>query len=758
MRAGNILTLKDACKVEMLRKHIYEGVVQQYGLQRVVCEKRNGNEPIEIEIDAFYVGLALNYVDTKWNEKYIFSWDEDSLENVLRMLVTEFKTNFLEKLLDLYKPHSFITQKLEKIADTICPEQQYHEKYPDFLPNDKLGCFIRLFIHALEKRQFKASLFYWTKQERLIWTSLFARHVLKEEKRKQKIDMLENVKAKFQKYKRIYECTAINILKSCYRRNRNRTLFLLMNVDSKCKQSCITIALKTKNKLFLAQEACIRANNEIWQTYLGEDLSTEQRKEDNQTESKAKTKKLDKPLQEEKKSENKMLPREVRPDRQTKRDSRSEQKKELDKLLHKEENSEIELADFHADSNTNVNNKLPDTTPTTVTKKKINIKHYLFSPQGRCRMDMISYLWFLTAYSILLVSTLHQTTFHWLEGVVMGYKVIFFAKESDQCFPQCFKSWKTFRHYICDPFNILDHLSILISIMAWSLRWVAFVNPEEERLMVAARYLLCLVFMLYMVRFLEFFYQDEFFGPILVVIRNMVKTYIYFLLILANIVVTYSVVSESILFPEKELKADILYSVFRRGFWAMLGEYFLDEIELFSDDTSNNSDTANSSMRGTRPTEDGKYSIPILLAVYVLFVQILMFNLLIALFNNAISENETKGRMIWSHQKFLLTMQYSKTKILLPPFIILSFCLKEKFGNPFKTKKGDKVNILKKFEREAAKMIINQIIKQRYVNKFSHDDTKVASVAQVKNMEKKLMKLSGSLRERRRAKKNDRTS
>ncbi|KAI8782288.1 transient receptor potential cation channel subfamily M member 5, partial [Biomphalaria glabrata] len=89
------------------------------------------------------------------------------------------------------------------------------------------------------------------------------------------------------------------------------------------------------------------------------------------------------------------------------------------------------------------------------------------------------------------------------------------------CFPQCFKSWKTFRHYICDPFNILDHLSILISIMAWSLRWVAFVNPEEEKLMVAARYLLCLVFMLYMVRFLEFFYQDEFFGPILVVIRNM---------------------------------------------------------------------------------------------------------------------------------------------------------------------------------------------------------------------------------------------
>ncbi|KAI8782301.1 transient receptor potential cation channel subfamily M member 2, partial [Biomphalaria glabrata] len=50
---------------------------------------------------------------------------------------------------------------------------------------------------------------------------------------------------------------------------------------------------------------------------------------------------------------------------------------------------------------------------------------------------------------------------------------------------------------------------------------------------------------------------------------------------------------------------------------------------------------------------------------------------------NAISENEAKRDMIWRYQKFLMTLQYSKSKILLPPFLIVIFLLKGKYGNPF---------------------------------------------------------------------------
>ncbi|KAK0041664.1 transient receptor potential cation channel subfamily M member 2, partial [Biomphalaria pfeifferi] len=167
------------------------------------------------------------------------------------------------------------------------------------------------------------------------------------------------------------------------------------------------------------------------------------------------------------------------------------------------------------------------------------------------------------------------------------------------------KSRKQCRYYISDPFNILDLLSIGIAIMAWSLRLAAYVNPEEQRVMTAARYLLCLNFMLYMYRFQEFFYQNKLLGPMLVVIKDM-----------------------SILYPEKKITRTIAYTVFRRGFWAMMGEYSLEEVEHYSDDACIDNHQVNS----TCPTADGRYTIPILLAGYVLFVQILMINLLVALF------------------------------------------------------------------------------------------------------------------------------
>uniref|UniRef100_A0A2C9LXH9 Ion transport domain-containing protein n=1 Tax=Biomphalaria glabrata TaxID=6526 RepID=A0A2C9LXH9_BIOGL len=384
----------------------------------------------------------------------------------------------------------------------------------------------------------------------------------------------------------IYEDIAINVLDSCYSKDNRITWILLTKSVEILNESCITLALKTRNKLFLQQEACVAVNHASWHFYIGNDL-------------------------------------------------------DFSKLKH-------------------------------------GIKESLFSPRGRCRMDMISYLLFLTAYSILLVSTLSKTTFHWLEAVVMGYLVTFFVRELDQC---C-KSLKQCKAYIYDPFNILDQLSIAMAFIAWSLRWAAYVIPEEERLMIAARYLLCLNFMLYMFRFLEFFYQNKLLGPMLVVIRNMVETYINFLLILMIFWVAYSVVSESILFPEKEIKKDILYYVFRRGFWAMMGEYFLDEVEHFSDNACISPNSANSSTKSCA-TADGRYTIPILLAAYVLFVQILMFNLLVALFNNAISDNEAKRDMIWRYQTFLLTMQYAESKILLPPFLPFIFLLNGKSGNPF---------------------------------------------------------------------------
>ncbi|XP_055882160.1 transient receptor potential cation channel subfamily M member 2-like isoform X2 [Biomphalaria glabrata] len=603
------LQLNDKRSVDILREQIYMRTIKMYKVPRK-------------KIDAFYLSLSLNYVDEELTSDDILQWSE-KLEKVVELIVKDFKTDFLELLLNINEER--VVEILAKISKHFQHRTDQPRKYTDFLDIIPLGSSLKLLIEAIENNKFRASLYYWTKQKNLIGAALVAQNVLKE---KLENTSFKNEKKKYKKYLRIYEDISIQILDSCYNKDRIRTWFLLTNEIFKWKESCITIALKTKNKLFLAQEACVMVNSLSWHNYVGEDLD--------------------------------------------------------------------------------------------ILNLKHGIKETFLSPSGRCRMDMFSYLIFLTAYSVLLVSTLNKTTFHWLEAVVMSYLGIFLIKECDQCCNKICKSLKQCGYNIRDPFNILDLLSITIGFVGWAFRWAAYIIPEEDRFMIAARYLLCFDFMLYMFRFLEFFYQNKVLGPILVVIRNMVRTYIHFLLILTIFWVAYSIVSESILYPEKELKADILYSVFRRGFWAMMGEYFLDEIEHFSVGSCSNLKSENSSNMSC-PTVDGEYSIPILLAAYVLFVQILMFNLLVALFNNDLSTNESKRDMIWSYQKCMLCMQYSECKILLPPFLPFSFLLRGKVGNPFKSKLNEGYIALVGFERSAAQHIIDKLIKERYSKNVSRE-------------------------------------
>ncbi|KAH9512539.1 hypothetical protein Btru_038739 [Bulinus truncatus] len=283
----------------------------------------------------------------------------------------------------------------------------------------------------------------------------------------------------------------------------------------------------------------------------------------------------------------------------------------------------------------------------------------------------------------------------------------------------CLRNSKQCWEYIMDPFNIIDQVTMVTSFAAWMLRWAALLQPDEQKWMISARYLLSFDFMLYMFRFLEFFYLSKFLGPILVFIRHMVKTFLHFLLILMIFMIAYAIASESILYPETELTPVNVYNIFRKGIWAMMGEYWLDEISanFAGDDCGANSNVYLNNLTNQRcPTTDGRFTVPVLLALYAVFVQILMFNLLIALFtaslpnSNAITENESKRDQIWRYQRLQLTMQYSETRILLPPFTPLFFWLDSRVGNPFISTISEDYIAVKHFEHISAQKIIKKII------------------------------------------------
>uniref|UniRef100_A0A2C9L5J1 TRPM-like domain-containing protein n=1 Tax=Biomphalaria glabrata TaxID=6526 RepID=A0A2C9L5J1_BIOGL len=124
-------------------------------------------------------------------------------------------------------------------------------------------------MEAIMKDQFKASLYYWTKLNHLIGTSLLAQYVLEQNMEN---EYLTNRKEKYKKYMCIYQKAASDILTSCYKKNWEWTWYLLVKDIPEWNESCITKAMKMENKMFLQQQPCTEVNSVIWSNYLGEDL------------------------------------------------------------------------------------------------------------------------------------------------------------------------------------------------------------------------------------------------------------------------------------------------------------------------------------------------------------------------------------------------------------------------------------------------------------------------------------------------------
>lgn len=72
------------------------------------------------------------------------------------------------------------------------------------------------------------------------------------------------------------------------------------------------------------------------------------------------------------------------------------------------------------------------------------------------------------------------------------------------------------------------------------------------------------------------------------------------------------------------------------------------------------------------PCVTGHWVTPIAMAMYLLIANILLINLLIAVFNNIFIEVNAVSHQVWMFQRFTVVMEYQQKPVLPPPFI--AFC------------------------------------------------------------------------------------
>ncbi|KAH9489290.1 hypothetical protein Btru_057021 [Bulinus truncatus] len=340
--------------------------------------------------------------------------------------------------------------------------------------------------------------------------------------------------------------------------------------------------------------------------------------------------------------------------------------------------------------------------------KKMAVRKFL-SPSVLTLLEGLSHGVFLILYAMWLISVLEVGSFHWLEWLLWSWIVCYGLELVNQCVRNPIR--KSLSHW--NTFNYMEIVALSMFLISWTLRLAAFVYRDNTACMEWTRILFSIDFMIYAVLPLEYCYTNKFLGPKLIIILKMTKVLVQFLLIILAFFLSFAVASQAVLYPNSKMNPLLAFHILKRPFWSAFGEFSLDDLDSTTDCTTD-STVYNTYTKLRCPSEAGSYYVPVLMGIYVIIVNILLFNLLIALFNSDISLVETKAEELWNLQTLIFTFQQSKTMFLPPPFFILSplliWCRAKDDNEPFSKKEiaGDQSMIkLRHIEAEQRDICCN---------------------------------------------------
>lgn len=203
--------------------------------------------------------------------------------------------------------------------------------------------------------------------------------------------------------------------------------------------------------------------------------------------------------------------------------------------------------------------------------------------------------------------------------------------------------------------NKLDTIAIVIFFLALAFRL------NEETLEVA-HILYALDGGLWVIRLLQAFFVHRILGPYVMMVFRMTQDLIYLLVILLVFLISYGVTSKAILNPGNADLKEIAYYVLLRPYYNIYGELFTN------DDGATNTTTS----FGT-PVESsyGEAIAWVLLGIYMIVSNVLLLNIIIAVFNNTFNSVQENAEQIWKFQRHGLVVEYAQRAHLPLPFSLI---------------------------------------------------------------------------------------
>ncbi|XP_009299833.1 transient receptor potential cation channel subfamily M member 3 isoform X11 [Danio rerio] len=217
--------------------------------------------------------------------------------------------------------------------------------------------------------------------------------------------------------------------------------------------------------------------------------------------------------------------------------------------------------------------------------------------------------------------------------------------------------------WLQEYWNITDLMAILIFSIGMVLRL------QDPPLMSYGRVIYCVNIIYWYIRLLDIFGVNKYLGPYVMMIGKMMIDMMYFVIIMLVVLMSFGVARQAILNPNEDPSWMLARNIFFMPYWMIYGEVFADQIDP---PCGQNITTEEGVVMPLPPCKTGAWIVPAIMACYLLVANILLVNLLIAVFNNTFFEVKSISNQVWKFQRYQLIMTFHERPVLPPPLIIFS--------------------------------------------------------------------------------------
>ncbi|XP_035868826.1 transient receptor potential cation channel subfamily M member 1 isoform X5 [Phyllostomus discolor] len=286
----------------------------------------------------------------------------------------------------------------------------------------------------------------------------------------------------------------------------------------------------------------------------------------------------------------------------------------------------------------------------------------------------ISYLGYLLLFNYVILVRMDR----WpclQEWVVIAYIVtLALEKIREILMSEPGKLSQKIKVWLQEYWNITDLVAISVFMIGAVLRL------QKQPYMGYGRVIYCVDIIFWYIRVLDIFGVNKYLGPYVMMIGKMMIDMLYFVVIMLVVLMSFGVARQAILHPDEEPSWKLARNIFYMPYWMIYGEVFADQIDrknrihIYAMEINPPCGDNQYDEEGRRlpPCIPGAWLTPAIMACYLLVANILLVNLLIAVFNNTFFEVKSISNQVWKFQRYQLIMTFHDRPVLPPPMIILS--------------------------------------------------------------------------------------